>query len=682
MATDVSSSFTKNVMGSHWATCLAGVLGLMLCVSGYESAQATSGGSPYEVPQVIDINPDSNIVETYLVADEATVNIAAPGSPAVMANGMAFKSCSDKLLSHCTQPGIPGPEFRLKVGDRVIVHFVNNLEKSGLDPEANVSGVHWHGIELNNASDGTEVTQPAVNPRGGKFDYDFIVSRPGIFWYHPHHHSSTNQVAKGLYGSIIVQDNKGYETTLIEQNVIPSAVQTKTLVLSDITVCNTPGTGTNPATFAGALPHVSGIQSWEINYQNHILTQSPLILCEAYPLDANGVYTPNLYAAGDVPNIQSPSLIGPMSEGFTVLTNGVNVGGRSLTIDELGKWKAGALDNGASTLTVQADQGLRLQIVNPSPVRYMRLRLTAGSGDETTQINLVRIGGEGGLLDRAVLEGGITVGMFDFKYEQGEILLPPASRADVVAKIPSIGTTSGTVADGSVLTLWTEDFERVAATYSWTPTVPVVHLKVNGSARTPYTIANGSELLESIGPNAMVKALGAAPDNLLAPSKGEDGSTNKDIELTFWANNGAFQASIDGVPMPRDFTGLGKDGLASGGNPFYLASARHAALSNTMELTVTNTTGAHHPFHLHGFSFQPKRLAPQAGTTGPTYDFPYHEFRDIMDVPANYTFTFRVSLDDRPTVKKSKGGGLGRWLFHCHILPHATFGMMSELHVH
>ena len=86
--------------------------------------------------------------------------------------------------------------------------------------------------------------------------------------------------------------------------------------------------------------------------------------------------------------------------------------------------------------------------------------------------------------------------------------------------------------------------------------------------------------------------------------------------------------------MPRDFTGLGKDGLQSSGNPFYLASARHAALANTMELTVTNTTGAHHPFHLHGFSFQPKSLTSSIG--GGSYSFPYHEFQDIVDVPAFY----------------------------------------------
>jgi FtsP/CotA-like multicopper oxidase with cupredoxin domain len=649
----VSGFSVKRVMKGSAKACLVASLALTLCVADNESAQATTGVGPYMVPQVLDGNADPNIVETYIVADEATVNVGN----GVTAHGMAYKSCSDRHLNHCTTPGIPGPEFRLKVGNRVIVHFVNNLKKSGLHPEANVSGIHWHGIELNNASDGTELTQSAVDPKGGNFDYDFIVSRPGIFWYHPHHHSSTNQVAKGLYGSIIIEDNKGYEQSL-RGGVIPSADQTKTLVLSDITVCNP---GNNPVTYDDTvLPHVSGITSWAINYQNHILTQSPSILCDTYPLDANGKLMPVPYGAGDVPNIQSPSLTGRMSEGFTVLTNGVTVGGRAGT-----PAVPGALAAGAQTLDVQAGQGLRLQIVNPSPVRYMRLRLTDSGG---TQVNLVRIGGQGGLLDYAVVEGGL-VESFDFKYGYGEILLPPAGRADVVAAIPP--TASG------VLTIWQEDFQRVDATYSWTPTVPVMHLNVNGTAAAPYTIANGTPLLARLGPDAMVRVLGAATGNLDLGG-GVQGSLNKDIQLTFWTNIGAFEASIDGVPMPRDFTGRGKDGLASHGNPFYLASARHSTIANALELTVTNTTGAHHPFHLHGFSFQPKSLTSSTAS----YSFPFNEFRDIVDVPAFSTLTFRVSLDDRPTTKKSVGGGLGRWLFHCHILPHATFGMMSELHVH
>ena len=653
----LSGNSAKIMMGSGWKACLVAAVALTLCLSGNESARATTGVGPYEVPQVLDKDADpSNGIETWIVADEATVDIGN----GVTANAMAFKSCSDAGLSTCTQAAIPGPEFRLTVGDQVIVHYVNNLNSSGLTPEANVSGIHWHGIELNNQSDGTELTQPAVPPAGGTFLYKFTVKRPGIFWYHPHHHASTNQVAKGLYGSIIIEDTHGYEAALIAKNVIPSAAQTKTLVLSDITVCSAPGT--NPATFDDTvLPHVSGIHSWAINYKNHSLTQSPSILCDTDPINANGVYTPGLYGAGDVPNIPSPSLIGRMSEGFTVLTNGVNVGARAGT-----PAVPGALAAGASTLDVQAGQGLRLQIVNPSTVRYVRLRLTDSRGH---QIPLVRIGGQGGLLDYALVEGGITASGFNTKYGRGEILLPPAGRADVVAKIPS------SVAQNSVLTLWTEDYQRVEATYSWLPTVPVMHLKVVGHAATAYGIANGKPLLAKLGAQAMVKVLGAATSDLALDS-GEAGSLDKDIKLAFWSNIGAFEPSIDGIPMPRDFTGV------NGGNPFFLESARHANLDNTMELTVTNMTGAHHPFHLHGFSVQPIKLTPRTGTTGPSYRF-RHEFQDIVDVPENYTFTFRVSLDDRRMQdNQSAGGGMGRWLFHCHILPHATFGMMSELHVH
>ena len=57
----------------------------------------------------------------------------------------------------------------------------------------------------------------------------------------------------------------------------------------------------------------------------------------------------------------------------------------------------------------------------------------------------------------------------------------------------------------------------------------------------------------------------------------------------------------------------------------------------------------------------------------------YSEFRDSIDVPANYTLTFRVRLDDRPLVDGvTLGGWLGRWLFHCHVFFHHHRGMIGE----
>ena len=56
----------KVVNVTSWKACLVAAVVLMLCLSGNESAQATTGGSPYEVPQVLDSNTDPKIVETIL----------------------------------------------------------------------------------------------------------------------------------------------------------------------------------------------------------------------------------------------------------------------------------------------------------------------------------------------------------------------------------------------------------------------------------------------------------------------------------------------------------------------------------------------------------------------------------------------------------------------------------------
>ena len=101
-----------------------GALALFLLFTSGSAVQATSGKNPYEAPKVVDTNPEPDIVETTLVADEATVDIGG----GVMAHAQTFNGT------------IPGPTFRLNVGDTVIVHFENHL--------AEPTGIHWHGIEL------------------------------------------------------------------------------------------------------------------------------------------------------------------------------------------------------------------------------------------------------------------------------------------------------------------------------------------------------------------------------------------------------------------------------------------------------------------------------------------------------------------------------------------------------
>ena len=92
---------------------------------------------------------------------------------------------------------MPGPAIRLKQGERVARRFVNEL------PQA--SSVHWHGLRIDNAMDGVAgLTQDAVEP-GNSFDYDFVAPDAGTFWFHAHNRSF-EQVARGLYGALIVEE--------------------------------------------------------------------------------------------------------------------------------------------------------------------------------------------------------------------------------------------------------------------------------------------------------------------------------------------------------------------------------------------------------------------------------------------------------------------------------------------
>src|SRR5205807_1602393 len=135
-----------------------------------------------------------------------------------------------------------------------------------------------------------------IVPTGGSFLYEFKVTRPGIFWYHPHDTTSTNEVFRGMYGMIIVADPN--DAALQASGTLPAAADTKPIVLSDTTVCKTSGTN-DSATYDPGLPWVGGPA---LPVQ---MGPTPKKLCEAATaLDDQGNLRPTSYAAGDIPSIQ------------------------------------------------------------------------------------------------------------------------------------------------------------------------------------------------------------------------------------------------------------------------------------------------------------------------------------------------------------------------------------------
>jgi FtsP/CotA-like multicopper oxidase with cupredoxin domain len=97
---------------------------------------------------------------------------------------------------------VPGPILRYRKGDALNLVVQNDLTVD--------TAVHWHGVRVPNAMDGVPgVTQHPIKP-GATFRYQFPVSDSGTFWYHPHQ-MSFEQVPRGLYGALIVEEAKPIE---------------------------------------------------------------------------------------------------------------------------------------------------------------------------------------------------------------------------------------------------------------------------------------------------------------------------------------------------------------------------------------------------------------------------------------------------------------------------------------
>jgi FtsP/CotA-like multicopper oxidase with cupredoxin domain len=169
--------------------------------------------SSLRLREVVDLNPDPDIVEIELTAEPA-MKTFVPGTqtPVWTYNG-----------------DIPGPLIRVRKGNRLIVHFKNHL------PEETT--VHWHGLRIPVEMDGVPGHSQEPIPAGGTFDYGFVVPDAGLFWYHPHFRSAA-QAAEGLYGALLVEDDK--EPPGIGDELV--------IVLSDIGV----------AANGSMIPHDSG----------------------------------------------------------------------------------------------------------------------------------------------------------------------------------------------------------------------------------------------------------------------------------------------------------------------------------------------------------------------------------------------------------------------------------------
>ena len=163
-----------------WLAC-APCAGDALAAQTLTSLAPAGWDAGLRLAEASDTNPDPKVVEINLTARIAEVEVA-PGR---------------RVRAWTYDGGIPGPRIRARVGDRLIVHFTNDLPQP--------TTIHWHGVRVPIEMDGVPgISQPEVKP-GERFTYDVVLRDAGLYWYHPHVMSAA-QVGFGLYGALLVED--------------------------------------------------------------------------------------------------------------------------------------------------------------------------------------------------------------------------------------------------------------------------------------------------------------------------------------------------------------------------------------------------------------------------------------------------------------------------------------------
>jgi FtsP/CotA-like multicopper oxidase with cupredoxin domain len=147
------------------------------------------GAAVQELVVARDLHPDPDIVEIELVAAVGVVQFL-PGRTTTV---FGYRDGSDPAAA----VQVPGPLIEITAGQRLIVHFRNELPNFA-------TTVHWHGLRLPAAMDGNPMVSGTVAP-GSTFEYDFLPGDSGLHWYHPHVDTDL-QMAMGLYGPLMVRE--------------------------------------------------------------------------------------------------------------------------------------------------------------------------------------------------------------------------------------------------------------------------------------------------------------------------------------------------------------------------------------------------------------------------------------------------------------------------------------------
>ncbi len=590
-------------------------------VDGYQSELPEGWADEVAVPLLEDLDDDPDVIEVEL---EAVVS--------------EFEYEEGTPTEVWTYNGsLPGPTLAGKVGDTVVVHFTNNL------PEETT--VHWHGIDVPAAMDGSNIAQIPVEP-GESFTYEFTLMRPGTFWYHPHVRTNA-QVELGLQGMIVVEDPEtDAELELPEDELW--------LVLDDVLLDGD----------EVAEPFPSDPAEYASTQVNGRIGNKLLV---------NGREKPTVKVLAGVPLRLR-------------MVNTANSRIQNIGIDGHSLWQIGGdVDLFASARMVEApgmDAIMPEMMHGDAGAMHGDMMMDGGMMDGGMMMDAGMVPDmmmDGGMMDGGEMEdhgghmGGIAAPIFD------GVVLTPGDRADVLF-VPHgevgdefdmllldypRGRHTVMIQDGMVM-LAHDEMDGMA------PAESLVTFEIVGEGADPVDSIELPETLNEI--DAIdVDGAGTLPVMLGHSQPDETGAVN------------FFARMIDGAPVPFGMM-TAEDGL-------------QVTVGETYVWEVTNMTMGAHNFHSHGWSFQlleTEYIDENNEDNNMVMKPKIASVEDTILVPARpgaagtsrTVVRLAVTFDDVGREGQVEAWGLdpteghsGGWLAHCHLLEHSARGMMTFFEV-
>lgn len=624
------------------------------------------------------------------------------------------------------------------------------IETGFYAPADNRQIVHWHGMELDNESDGTPATEFGMET-GEQRLYQYRLYRPGIYWFHPHVLPLLTE-SRGMVGRLVI---RSYEEDFLS--------------------------------LVGVLPLVQ-----------HVFELSDATIANEFNNDAyrNGVLFPDFFSPEEVENNLMPD-IRPDLNGDGVCDRGpgdcIVKEGEYVFVNDV----VPTSDENIPTIFVPEGRGARVGFINASNERFYRFRLllegeeppgTTGTPVAAERVNrtttgqcyapgstekfsgadplscdqglpLYRVGGQNGLLDHVRLEGQTELApgetarhlnpcggpdpCFDTVIRRGEEFIGVAQRTDFV--VVTKDREGNYLEPGESMYIWTIDYPHGIFT-----------------AKFDNNIGDGDANNRDVAPRKLVR-IKIVEDVLGLPNfdlaEGDPLMAHPWVDRPADDIKSAVLDQLSPVPLGLDpFLGVPFEGLEHGtimlgnevadGSRFPAINAvkgvyggfpvsgddiptqgatRYARTEDIIEFVYANNTGnAHHPLHMHGFSFQPISIhnftevdSDDDGVNDtvalvdpPVHTFDHNEFIDVVVMQPDKAIKYRMEMADRykipdetkftwgqllaefpydyqanwggpgdlvGTTSADAGGAHGRWLFHCHILHHARLGMTTDL---